>query len=55
MSNQRLIELTVVAVFEKIVSVIVVVLFPRLDHLGGNILLHAGNQCQRVIVSAVVL
>lgn len=39
--NKQLIKLTVVAVFEKIVSIIIVILFSCLDLFRGNILLQA--------------
>lgn len=48
--NKRLFKLTVIAVFQKIVS-IVVIFFTCLDLFRGDILLHVGNNNLDVSVS----
>ena len=49
--NKRLFKLTVIALFEKIVSV-VVIFFTRLDLFRRDILLHVGNENLDVSVCA---
>lgn len=53
MLNKRIFKRTVIAVFEKIVSIIVVILFSCLDLFRRNILLHVWNEsisvCQQFV------